>query len=293
MAEALDENPRAIIGDNRPSLLEFYVAQNQQLLGWLTEEHADLVSGVATLKADFDAAPLIVDADEIERSLTDLGGRVSKFLKSVEAQRKIDKAPIQAAVRTVDDFFAHISAVLEPCLGSLQKRLNDYKDLKRREQIRLQEEEQRKVREAAAAAQRLRDEADKLAREQAEAAAKELAVDDSEAIAERQAQDSARRLAELEAERAAREAIAAAEEAAANRSIGTPTVRGETGAKSVQSMRWTGDIVDVDTLDLNALRPYISVAELEKAVRQYALKFKDTKPLAGARIYEKSSTSFR
>jgi hypothetical protein len=223
------------------------------------------------LKADFDAAPTVIDSDDLEKQATDLGGRLAKFLKLTEAQRTIDKAPTLQASRIVDNFYSGLKDTVAPCMAQTERRVNAYKDEKARIARLAREEAERRQREAAAEAERLAREAQRLKDEEA-------------GKLERQAANQA-------AVDAAKEAKAAAKEVrAAPVSVQT---KGESGTSSIQTKRWTGEITDLESLDLEALRPYISTAELEKAVRAYALKHQDTKPLAGAKIYEKSSTSFR
>lgn len=253
------------IGHNR-SFLELYKEHNAALPDYLASEHADIAARARELKEEFELAPTDILDDEAEKVATEFGGRLAKFVKMAEAQRTIDKAPTLQASRIVDNFFIELSGGIDSCLKMLSKRVNAYKDEKAKAARAAKEEEQRK---AAAA----RDEAERL---------KRLAKEEQDA-AVRKAMESDAKQAETTAKVAERTAAAAP----------VTTARGDNGTSSVQSKRWTGEITDLETLDLLELRPYIATAALESAVRQYAVKHKDTRPLAGARCFEFSSTSFR
>lgn len=278
MSEAPAENERAVIGDNRKSFVDLCKDLNADLLKYLAEEHADMMNSAIALQDEFETAPAVVDTDDAEKVMTDLGGRLSKFIKSLDRVRTIDKAPTLEAGRLVDTFFANMTNSLAPRMKMLERRVNAYKD------------------EKAAAEKRRREEAERVAREQAAEAARKL--EETRRAAEAESDEAARKEREHEVNVAAAEvhnaekAVVAAEKVVTK---GPPvtTVRAESGTQSVQATRWVGEITDIDNLDLNALRPFISVPELEKAVRQYALRYKDTRPLTGAKISEKSSTSFK
>lgn len=261
-----DDNSRAVMGDNKPTFLDFFKEQNESLPGLLATEHADLLQIAGELKSDFVDAPTVVDSDEVEKTMTDLGGRLAKFLKLAEATRTVDKAPTLQSSRIVDNFFSSLTQIVQPCMSQVERRVNAYKVEKARIAKAERDERERIAREAAAEAQRLAEEA-------------------------MQHEGEARREAEAEAAQAAARAKAAEKTVA--KTVVSTQARTESGAQSVQKTSWTGDIVDLDLLDLNALRPYISVSALEVAVRQYASKFKGERPLEGAKIYEKSHTSFK
>lgn len=291
MSQAAElENPRAVPGDNRATLMDFYKEQNEALPGFLAAEHAQLLSDVETLKSDFDIAPDKVDSDEIEKQMTDLGARLSKFLKLAESQRTIAKDPTLKASRIVDNFFSGMKDKVSPCLAQVERRVNAWKDEKRRIERERQAAEEARARAAAEEAARARAEAERAERERREAEARAAAEQDEGARQEAAEAERRRQAAAAEAARAEADAKAAAK--LAKPAVATQT-RGESGAQSSQRTTWTGEIVDLETLDLNALRPYIARAALDAAVRQYATTHKDTQPLAGARIFEKTSTSFR
>lgn len=279
-----EDNPRAVVGDNRRGLMEVYREQNEALPAALAHEFSEFVLGAQELKLDFAAAPEVVADDETEKALTALGGRLSKMLKSIDTQRKLAKAPTLTAGTIIDTFFSQITGVVYPCMGAVERRVNAYKDEKRAAERRRQEEEARKAREAAAEAARLRDEAARLEREQAEAAQRETSE------AERCELEEQRR--KTVADAAALQASSVALEKSAAK-VATTTVSADSGTKSVQATRWVGEITDLETLDLEALRPYIARPELDRAVSRFVAQHKDTRPLTGAKISEKSSTAFK
>ena len=118
MSDTLD-NPRAVPGDNRATLMDFYKEHNEALPGFLAEEHAQLAADVETLKGDFEVAPETVDSDEIEKQMTELGARLSKFLKLAESHRKIAKDPTLKAGQIVDNFFAGMKDKVSPLLAQV------------------------------------------------------------------------------------------------------------------------------------------------------------------------------
>lgn len=300
MSEAIDLRTDAVVtemqperermGGNRPPFLEFYTEQNNALPGHLAAEYASLVSDVETLKADFDLSPEKVDSDDIEKQLTELGSRLSKFIKLSEAQRKITKDPTIKAGQIVDNFFNGMRDKVALSLSQVERRVNAWKDEKRRIERERQAAEEARAREAAAEAARLKAEAERAERERVEATARAAAEQDEGARREAAEAEQRRQAWAAEATRQEAEAKAAARAAKPVVAIQT---RGESGAQSSQRTTWTGEITDLETLDLHALRPYIARAALDAAVRQYATTHKDTQPLAGARIFEKTSTSFR
>lgn len=286
MSEQAIATQEAGIGHNRLAFLDFYRDQNADLRTFLTKEYAGTLENAAALKAKFDLAPTIIDTDELERQMTDLGGDLGKLIKTIAAQKKVTKEPLSAAVGIADDFFAALHTPTDVCMRTVERRVNAYKDEKRSAAQRAREEEERKAAEMKAEAERLAAEAKRIAAaEEAARAQGEPAEDVTQMYYDRQ-------IAEKEAHRATLAAREAASVAAAP--IAAPAkVKGDTGTASIQRTTWTGEIEDINALDLEALRPYISRAALDSAVKAFAVVVKDTRPLAGARVFAKTSTSFR
>lgn len=252
------ENPRAVAGNNQDVLAQ-YRELAEALPDFLRSKHPHLISETAEIAALFRESPAVLETDEQELAMTDLGGRLSKFLKSADLQRKLDKKPITDGEDALERFYKSFTVMLSEHLETLRRRVNAYKDAKLKKE--------REEREA------LRQEQLRLEREQREA--KERA---------------AREFEELAASQATPEPAAPPPPPPPKPA---PMVTGATGAKSGQSFRWVGEIVDVDSLDLNALRPFLKRADLEAAVNRYAVEYEDTKPLTGAKISQKSNTTFR
>jgi hypothetical protein len=51
-------------------------------------------------------------------------------------------------------------------------------------------------------------------------------------------------------------------------------------------------VTEVESVDLEALRPYIAFADLEKAIRAYVKANKGSRPLKGVRIYQDVVTNY-
>lgn len=283
LATDTTDNPRAVAGDN--SYRDTFSAFNERLPGYLTDEHGAFTARGQELKDEFDRFPSGIDDDDTERRATDLGVRLKRFINDVAAQKKVDKSPVQRAAGIVDDFFTKLDGLVSPSMALLAKRVNAYKDAKMAAERARVAEEQRKAREAEAEARRLREEAERLERERAAAAA-EPTTDPDKAEELKQAHAAT----VTAAAKAAVDARAAEKEA---RPAFVPTARTDSGAKSTQALRWVGDIVDFDAMDLNQLKPFLKKELFEPAVNKHAVLHKDTKPLQGVVFREKSATSFR
>lgn len=281
----MSEQATATIGHN--SLLAIYAEQNAALPGYLLQEHDLLISRAADLKNDTDAAPQTIDTDELEREATELGGKLAKFIKEIAAARKASKEPVAAGVAIVDSFFNRILPPIENAKVIVERRVNAYKDVKRAAAGRERQEAERIAREKAAEARRLQEEANRRADEEARLRQESAMPADQDAAYEDRA------AAQREATTAAVEAHEAQARATVAKAAPQTTVKAESGAASIQRTTWTGEIEDLETLDLEPLRHIITRAALDAAVRVYAVQFKDTRPLAGAKIYAKTSTAFR
>ncbi len=283
-----DQSPAGIGDNSSRALLDTYREQNASLPAFLATEHGPLIQMLDDLRAECESAPALVDSDDLEKSATDLGGKLAKARKQIRDSRKTVKDAISPGVKIADDFFSKLEDPVDLALRSVERRVNAWKDTKKLAADAARREEERK----AAEAKRLADEAAQRAR-QAEEEARRL-HEDASATAE---QKSAAWYAAQDASKEVIQTHVAAKTAAAELStpVGkvTTVAVGESGAKSVQRANWTGDIVDLVELDVVTLLPYITRAALDSAVRAFAIDTKGTKPLAGARIYERTATSFR
>ena len=170
-----------------------------------------------------------------------------------------------AAGRTVDGFFRDISDPLDAFKTRANRRLTAY--------LAAKATRERLAREAEA--KRLQEEAERqaVAAAQVEEAAPEVA-----AIVMEQAVAT-----EAQAIQAQRQAEAKPAELS--------RTRGEVGSVASLKTRWTGEVTDRGTLDLEALRPYLPIAALQTALNGF-IKAGGRK-LAGAEIRQEASASVR
>lgn len=239
----------AEIGDNRRQLVT--QASLAQDFGYV-DRH------LAELEAEFAKAPPVLEDDEDLEVIRLLSAKARGAYKRCEELRDETKRPHLEAGRTIDAFFKALSARMEKANTALMMRATLYLDKKR-----AAEEARRRAEEA-----RQRQEAERKSREAEEAASAG------------------------EAERAARAAAAAAEaESRAHQAAepvkATDLARTQTaGGTATLSERWMFEITDFSALDLNALRPYLGRADIEKAIR--ALVRAGRRQLAGVRIFQET-----
>lgn len=230
---------------------------------------------------------LTINSDDEDEKATEFMVAVRARYKASEASRVGEKTPYDDAAGRVHAFFKTkvldllglaptdkktFDPVTRTDIG-LGPRINMaqtiFKTAKAEAERKRREEEAR----IAAAAERQRQAeaaaAEAAARELERAAARKRTAE-SQAIAEKAAAE-ARRIADAarEAENKAAEECAAAQASAAAPLADMSRARGERGG--VSSLREVADFRDLDRdkISLEALRPYFTDADLEKAVRGY------------------------
>lgn len=285
----MSDQATAGIGDNSSrGLLDIIKQQNTELPAFLVYEHAALIQAIDDLKQECETSPSLITDDDLEKAATDLGGKLAKARTQIKNSKKLIKDAVQPGVKIVDEFFNKLDEPLELALKAVERRVNYYKDEKRAAAERARREEQLKAeaarREAEEAARRKKEADDEAARVLQDASA----TAEEKSAAWNAAHDVGREA--MHANIAAKEAVAVA---AAPAPKSTTVATGDTGAKSVQRTTWVGEIIDLETLDLNKLRHLISRTALDSAVNAFAREKKNTEELAGARIYEKTGVSFR
>lgn len=288
--------PIAGIGDNNPpDPIALLIAE-------LRETHGPLVERADALLGMTERLPASCDDDDTAVKLTDAIKSCTAFTKNSDAARVSAKEPHLAAGRAVDGFFKKLSDPVDALKVRMSNLLTAFQ--------RRKADEERRVREAAAAeARRIADEEARLAREAARKAAEEKRAAEE---AERLAREASTR-AEREAARLAREAADAAAEAAreakdrasvakqeANVSRSDATVkaaeltrsRSDLGAVASLRTTWAFELEDLDEVP----RSYLSLND--GAVRA-AIKSATTKDgkcslkIPGIRIYEKQESVVR
>ena len=265
----IDDAERLAVGGNTPPI----VSTDE-----LAAENAEALKSVADLLAEARALPAEVTDDETDGRVTDVVRALQNTWKQIEATREDRKAPLLAACRTVDSFFkGSLLEKLEKIKTVLESRLTVWKRKKADTERRRLAEEARKAAEAAA---ELRAAADRE-RQEAEAAA---AFEDTAATlapeqnATVKAANDAALNAAIDARQAAQAAAVKPADLARNRSSSGAAI-------STLVETWAFEIDDLNAVSLDALRPFIPRADIEKAIRRYVAVNKGDRPLAGVRIY--------
>lgn len=256
------ENRLGIGGNNPPVPVS---PSPDDVEAYLLEAAQRVIETKEDLLADQPADDLEVMDDEGAEQLTDYIKNINACAKNFEDMRKGEKKPYLELGKTVDQFFKDQASPLSMAKAKAQKPLNAW--------LQKQAEEERKRREAEA--KRLREEAEEKARQ---------------AEAEAQANMNA------EAETSLKQAVRTEEKAerfekSVESGRGLAASRGQTGGVASIRKTWVGEITDIDTLDLEQLRHFISRDDLQKAVNRAVAN--GTRNLRGASIYEKSETVVR
>tara|TARA_Y100000310_G_scaffold219805_1_gene221224 strand:+ start:1450 stop:2232 length:783 start_codon:yes stop_codon:yes gene_type:complete len=245
------------LGHNEPPL------DAEPIKDRLTEDHADLLKRRQELVDAQERVPAC-DTPEAAAKIGDYIKQLSSCMKDADGRRVKEKEPYLEGGRRVDGFFKDVKESLEKIKAKCGKALTEYqKEVARQERIAL----------AAKA------EADaKAAKEAEEEAARKLEVATADAHLEEA----------VEAEETAIEAAdeAAKSQKAADQSAADLSRTRSTNGGSVSSLHtiWTFRDLDRETIDLEALRPYLTKADIEKALRAYIKT--GAREIKGAVIFE-------
>jgi hypothetical protein len=285
------------IGDNRPAL----ITAEQLAIDFAHVEEAI----AAALKLASEAPAVVEDDDDIatcREAVKTLQGEQ----KRAEALRVENKAPYLDAERVVDSYFNSLKeklATKQATITAAAKRYLDKKEAeeraRREAEARIAREAERKRQEEAAAAERAaaeeRRRADEAARQAAQAEA------DQRARAEQEAREARAEAERKEAEaRAARQKEVEAASAAleAEREVDAKPAdmartRVASGGMATLAQSWDFKIEAYADIDLDALRPYLTQADVEKAIRRYVGIHKNDRPLRGVSIFPKTEAQWR
>lgn len=246
-------------GTNRPAL----ITADQ-----LATDFAHVVASVAALEARCKTeAPVVVEDDEDIGIINGLVVDLRKQIKGTEATREDEKRPYLDACSVLQGFFAALKERLAKAQEDLEGRGKRYLDKKRvAEQERLAE-----------IARQERAESERRATAAAAAAAAQKPVE--AAVANQQAQ-------------AANTRADAATERAAAKPAELARTRTESGTATLQEI-WRFQIEAFALVDLDALRPYLAPADVEKAIGKFVAINKNSRPLAGVKIWSDTKPNFR
>jgi hypothetical protein len=226
-----------------------------------------------TTQLEIDYAPLLEEAHNLKVALHRLPvkvtnkddlGLVSKHVVDMrnvttraEAYRKAEKEPHWEAGKAVDGFFGTLIDELRKASDGLQRKIQAFQDEQIAAERKRRREEEEKARlaaeEAQAAAERARKPAN-IMKHQETAAALEVEANRLAAQQNQKAADLAR------------------------------TRFGDKNVMVTSREQGFARVVDFGKLPLDVLRPYISQAALEQAVKAYARQHQFKATLAGAEI---------
>lgn len=285
---SLTDNPRAVAGDNQSP------AYAQRVTEQMAREYAALVDSVEAMLAKAAAAPADVDSDETALAVGAIVKEIRDTDRRAEAYRMAEKEPHLRAEQAVDQFFFELRDKLAKrnrndrsaragAADILQARIDQHLERKR---IAEQERRRREAEETARIAREAAEREARLRREEEEARAAAERARKPENVAAHTAK----------AEQAGQAAAAATVEAqvtqekAVDAHIGTlarpaDLVRTRGGGVLLTEARvGYAVLVDRALVDMNALRPYFTEQELEKALRGWAKAVNYGQPMPGAEV---------
>lgn len=227
----------------------------------LAVSYADLLKEIDEAAAAAGRAPATIESDEISGKVADLVSDIRKLKKAAEAGHDAEKAPFLSAGRDVDDFFRGPCANADGAIKGLLAKQAVYLDAK----DRLAREEARKAEEAARSA------ADEKLRE-AERAQNEGNFDGADSL--------------LAAATIAEEVAETASLTLAAKPADLTRIHSRGGSVTSLRREWTFAVENRDVIDLEAIRPYLAPADVDKAIRGFVKAGK--RELKGVRIFEQA-----
>jgi hypothetical protein len=249
--------PVTTAGDNRPALIT---------IDQLKIDFAHVSNAVTLIETAVAELPSVLEDEEDLALVTKVASGVIKYAKQVEEIRDAEGRPHLEAQRVINAFFMHdFGKRLDDALTSLEARSKPY--------LKKKSDKEKAAREAIEAA----------AREKANAAAQAA----RDAISTGNVEQVTRSL--IEANALADVAAKASQQAAAPVSQLTKTVTTQGSARLQE--RWTFTDLDVNRVDLNALRPFIKQAAIEQALRDFIKSGR--RQINGARIVNEAEAKFR
>lgn len=232
----------------------------------LEADFAHLIASTVEIEQGCKAGPTAIEDDEDLAIVTRLGTSTIGLLKKIETARKEQVKPFQDAETTVNDFLKRdLPGRLSTLKTSLESMTTVFQRKKAaREQV---------IREAAAReAQRIADEAARkvtVAVYAGDVKAATAAVTETNALT-------------AFAQKAASAASAPTSSMAA--------IKTDAGSASLVD-NWTFEDLDLDKIDMEALRPFFVRAAVEAAMRGFIKSGR--REIIGARIFNDNKTRFR
>lgn len=288
----MQDNPRAVIGDNRAPDYAERVAQE------LRDQYAETIGRVQELLDQIDELPDVVD-DETMGVVAKLVKAMKDEHKRLDAIREAEKAPYFRASQAVDGvFFALMEKLVRKTRTSkpgaadiLQAEVDAYNQAK----LAAEKERRRQEAEAAAREEQKRREAEAKARQEAEE--KRLAAERARSQSEAKGAIADKAESAAAAAQASADQAAAAAEDARIATLAKPADivrhRVEEGPLVTMGTEPYAVIEDYTVLDMVTLWPFVSMDAKDKALRAWAKVTNYSQQTPGARVGKRPKTVLR
>ena len=309
MNDALEQNPRAVIGANDPPLWATLRAFSREedfgktVTDFLNEEYKQYDTTIDDLLAEArDLARVRPIPDKQTRDrFPSVIKRIRDTAAKMTAFHKKEKEPWYRGGQAVDQkFFGWIDKLARRnrdnnpgAADVLNAMVTDYDN-----RVLAAEQERRRL-EAEAAARVAREAQERAAAEAREAEERRLAAERARKPEIAETKQAAAAEAEQVASAARVEAVVTTERAqeAHIATLAKPADimrnRGDDGTLSTMAQETYAELVDKDLVDRDALWPYIGAKEVEKALRAWAKSTDFRKEMAGAKVGRRNRTVVR
>ena len=297
-----DPNPREVIGGNNPpgplaTDADFLAQEALAIRANLETEHAALKARAAELLDSFATAPATVDNDEDAGKVAQLRKMLRECGTALETQRKAEKGWYDQLAAVAHGWFVDVMDPLRKALVTLGERETAFLDAKAKREAEARRAAEKAAAEKAAAAKREAEEAERQRKALADMAAKAKSEEEAARIAEAQADADAEAQRIRDAQLLAEAEVSQARQASAATPSSMARSQSAYGASSSLRYAWAFR-VDKDKVDLEKLRPYLTVADLEKAIRA-AIKAgvvpgpDKAQPIAGVEMFREAKSTNR
>lgn len=259
MSEA--DNPRAVMGGNHPP-----EETPKTLPELLAERSAGVLAEIEAIAKRAGELPKKIKAEADLHAVGQVVIDAKKMSKRLVADKAEEKKPHLEANKAIEAFFkVHIER-LDALMERLEQRATDYQEEVEAEARRVAEAEAAKKREAA---------------ERERARAEELAAKENNRAALKAAEK-----ADMLDRRADR-----AEQLAEAKAADLTRTRSASGVLATSQTKWKGEIVSMDEIDLEKLRPFLKRDAVETALNTFVRV--GNRELKGARIFPDTKATFR
>ncbi len=285
------DNPRAVVGGNTRSVEDITKDVQERLA--LDFEELEKTAAAELLKAR--DLPKVITNEAERAASAEMQRALRMIAKRTESHREAEKAPYRRMGEAVDGFFKAIGARLTGGADILQERSTAYTRKLENEERERREAEAAETRRKADAARkealRLEEEAAKKRQAAIEADAKAEATrrQSTKAKADKAASDAHAATAAADAVRqqAAHLEQAAEHQQTAAGAKAADLVRSRTSGGALMTAKSKREIAidNWDLIPLEKLRPYLSRAEIEKAVGKFVSITDGKEELPGVRVF--------